>query len=207
VLIKVKFESKKQMAKELMDGKKFIDDSGLEIYYDERYPNPFRCSAEEMSGIWHMYDRDIWMEVDNQRHVHQDLMDSYQDGQSWQYRVDDNTDWVNLFTQFACHQPAWYDDTQYRLHPHNELIQAHRNGAKIQAYICGDWVEESNPDWYEDTQYRIKPATKVVYEWMLKSKFSPKWMIEVLLMSEDEAKDYFSEHEYQKTGRSWEVEE
>jgi hypothetical protein len=50
------------------------------------------------------------------------------------------------------------------------------------------------------------PTTKTVYEWMLKSKFSHKWMVEDLLMSEEEAKDYFDKHEYQKTGRSWEVE-
>jgi hypothetical protein len=74
-------------------------------------------------------------------------MDTYQDGQAWQYRIDDAADWLNLFTQFVYQQPAWNEDTQYRLHPHNDLIQAHRNGAKIQAYICGDWVEEPNPDW------------------------------------------------------------
>jgi hypothetical protein len=202
----VKFESKMQMAKELMDGKKFIDDSGLEIYYDERYPNPFRCSSNEMSGIWHMYDRDIWSEVVNHRHVHQDLMDSYQDGQAWQYRINDGADWVNLFTRVVYQKPAWKEYIQYRLHLHNGLIQAHRNGAKIQVYICGDWVEEHNPDWYEDTKYRVKPATKTVYEWMFKLKFNSKWMVETLLMDEEEVKNYFDVYKYQKTGRSWEVE-
>jgi hypothetical protein len=43
------------------------------------------------------------------------------------------------------------------VHTHQALIDAHRNGATIQAYICGDWIEEPNPDWYEDTTYRIKP--------------------------------------------------
>jgi hypothetical protein len=61
----MKFDSKAHMTKELMSGKKFIEDGGLEIYYDERYTNPFRCNAEEMSGIWNMYDKDIWTEVVN----------------------------------------------------------------------------------------------------------------------------------------------
>jgi hypothetical protein len=203
----VKFESKKQMAKELMDGKKFIDDSGLEIYYDERYPNPFRCSSNEMSGIWNMYDRDIWTEVANQRHIHQDLMDSYQDGQAWQYRIDDGADWLNLFTSVVYQKPAWKEYIQYRLHPHNDLIQAHRNGSKIQVYSNGEWVDiELEPYWCEASQYRVKSATKTVYEWLFRAKGSTRWMIREVMLDEEEAAEYFNGHECRKTGREFEVE-
>jgi hypothetical protein len=158
-----------------------------------------------MSSIWNEYDKDIWTEV-KPRHIHQDLIDSYQEGQVWQYRNDGDANWINLSTRCVYRQPAWKEDTQYRLHPHNDLIQAHRNGAKIQTYICGDWVEEPNPDWYEDTQYRIKPLTKTVYEWMFNPKCSNNWVVISELMSEEKAERYFIENGYRKTGRSWEIE-
>jgi hypothetical protein len=40
----------------------------------------------------------------------------------------------------------------------------------------------------------------------LKLKFNSKWMVETLLMDEEEVKNYFDVYKYQKTGRSWEVE-
>jgi hypothetical protein len=101
-------------------------------------------------------------------------------------------------------EPAWDERITYRLHPHNDLIQAHKNGAKIQAYVCGDWVEEPYPDWYEDTQYRVKPDTKTVHEWMFKG--DDGWGVISALMSEREAEKCFAGHEYRKTGRAWEVE-
>jgi hypothetical protein len=201
----MKFNSKVHMAQELIAGKRFADDIDVVVYYDEKLPNPFRYGSSEMNGIWDDYNKDIWTEV-KPRHVHQDLIDSYQEGQVWQYRHSSNANWRDLSNHLTDWQPDWKEDTQYRLHPHNELIQAHRNGAKIQAYICGDWIEEPYPDWYEDTQYRVKPVTKTVYEWMFKTKYKNNWIVESILLSEEEAKHYFNKHEYQKTGRSWEVE-
>jgi hypothetical protein len=68
-------------------------------------------------------------------------------------------------------------------------------------------VEEPKPDWYEDTEYRIKPATETVYEWMCKPKSGHTWALEELLLSEEAAEKYYSpDHDYMKTGRSWEVE-
>jgi hypothetical protein len=217
------------MAQELIAGKRFVDDSGVVIYYDEKSPNPFRYGSYTMLGMWYTHAEDIWVEIKPQHtpiiggpfdlcqsnvvedvkpcHVHQNLIDSYQAGQVWQLSVPHmdgvytdcktNGEWV---------KPDWYAHSTYRLHPHNELIQAHRNGAKIQAYICGDWIEEPHPDWYEDTQYRIKPATETLYEWMYKTLGESTWIIVPTLMTEDKAKNHFDFLEHQKTGRSWEVE-
>jgi hypothetical protein len=198
----MKFESKKQMAQLLMEGKQFKDNSGIVIHYNEKLDPPFRYDEDMMFGIWEAYHEDIWTEVES-HNTHQDLIDSYQKGQAWQ--VDFGEGFKNLTDADENWSiPIWDSQNNYRLHPHNTLIQAHLNGAKIQAYICGDWIEEPNPDWYDDTQYRVKPYIEPVHEWMFKAKFGNKWQLEDLIMSEEEAKDYFGELTYRKTGRSWE---
>jgi hypothetical protein len=203
----MKFKSKAHLAQELIAGKRFTNNGKFVIYYDPTHTNPFRCNTHKMESIWELYDKDIWTEIEcKPRHIHQELMDSYQEGQAWQVKcgdvfknnVDGNGNWV---------KPTWEESIIYRLHPHNELIQAHRNGAKIQAYICGDWVEEPYPDWYDDTKYRIKPETKKVYEWMFKCKLGGSWVIADRIMDEEEAKKYFVKCEYRKSGREFEVEE
>jgi hypothetical protein len=161
----MKFESKAHMAQELMSGKRFTNNGEFVIYYDPTRVNPFRCNSYEMSHIWDAYYLDVWEEV-KPKHVHQDLIDSYREGQVWQYRHNSKASWLDL----SNHLTSW------------------------------------QPDWDEDTQYRIKPATKIVYEWMFKSKFEDKWMIEEVLLDEEEAKTCFKEHAYRKTGREFEVE-
>jgi hypothetical protein len=200
----MKFESKAHMAQALLDGKRFVTDLGVEIYYDESFTNPFRYGGDGILAAWGAYERDIWTEV-KPRHVHQDLIDSYQDGQVWQYRHNTNAKWLDLSNHLTSWQPDWDEDTQYRLHPHNDLIQAHKNGAKIQAKKSGDWVEEPNPDWHEGTEYRIKPATKTVYEWMYHDQGIDNWVTSIYLMNEFTAEIFFADTLYQKTGRSWEV--
>jgi hypothetical protein len=204
----MKFESKAHLAQELIKGKRFTNNGEFVIYYDPTHVNPFRCNSGEMSHIWDAYYLDIWEEV-KPKHVHQDLINSYKKGQAWQYKgatkntsfwsdsIDDEGDWC---------EPSWLSSVQYRLHPHNDLIQAHRNGAVIEYLTEDGWVETTNPTWNEDTQYRIKPATKIVYEWMFKSRYSNSWEIESFLFSEEEAKEHFKEHAYCKTGREFEVE-
>jgi hypothetical protein len=141
-------------------------------------------------------------------HTHQDLIDSYKEGQLWQYRYNDDMDWLNVTHCLIPCEPAWKEDTQYRLHPHNELIQAYRNGVKIQVYSHGSWVDiELEPYWHESSKYRVKPAVKIVYEWLYKTNFSNDWEISPVLKSEEEAKDFFDRCKYKKTDRSWEVEE
>jgi hypothetical protein len=202
----MKFESKAHMAQELIAGKRFINKTGEVLHYDGNRPySPFRLGENSMNVSWENYNQDIWTEI-KPRHIHQDLIDSYQDGQVWQYRHNSKANWLDLSNHLMSWQPDWDENTQYRLHPHNKFIQAYRNGAQIQVYNHGKWVDIPDPSWHEDDQYRIKPATKIVYEWMFKSKFENKWMIEEVLLDEEEAKGHFEKHEYRKTGREFEVE-
>jgi hypothetical protein len=137
------------------------------------------------------------------RHIHQDLIELYREGQVWQYKRNVEDSWENIPVH---NEPTWKKKTQYRLHPHNDIIREHRNGATIQSYVRGGWLTVANPSWSELIEYRIKPNTKTMYEWVFKSKISSKWIVEDLLMGEEDAKSYFNEHEYHKTGKSWTVE-
>jgi hypothetical protein len=197
----MKFDSKKQMAQELLSGKRFKNTAGLVIHYDTRFPNPFRCGANDMIGVWNTYNEDIWTEVKS-HHAHQNLIDSYQEGQAWQYMEPVRGAYRDCKNNGVWVEPDWEELNTYRLHPHNEIIQKHRNGAKIQAHFCGNWVDDSNPCWHESIRYRVKPTTEIVYEWMFKP--NQKWVIMSVLMSEEEAKKCFDGREYRKTGRSWE---
>jgi hypothetical protein len=136
------------------------------------------------------------------KHIHQDLINLYQEGQVWQSKRNVEDCWENIVDI----KPTWKKKTQYRLHPHNNMIQEHRNGATIQSYVRGGWLTVANPNWSELVEYRIKPNTKTMYEWAFKSTVSSKWIVEDFLMSEAEAKAYFDGHEYYKTDQSWTVE-
>jgi hypothetical protein len=203
----MKFESMTHMAHALVRGKRFRVGTGGVVYYDERFANPFRFENNHIGVLMELFDQDIWTKV-GPKNIHQDLIDSYQDGQAWQHMVAPMQGlYLNIKNQNKWIEPSWDERIVYRLHPHNTLIQAFNSGAKIQ--VCntyGNWVDEPNPCWYEDTQYRIKPTTKTVYEWMYKDRFNHKWKFVDSLMNEEEAKLYFCDLEYQKTGRSLEVE-
>ena len=137
---------------------------------------------------------------------HQHLIDSYKPEDTLQFK---NLKYPLQGWIECSGRPEWNEDYDYRIHPHNDLIKAWKKGAKIEAYIVGDWVEERNPDWYEDTQYRIKPATKTVHEWIYEASvgnvnyFVSTWLT-------DENVEYFfgidTPKQKYKTGRSWEVE-
>lgn len=133
---------------------------------------------------------------------HQALIDSYDPEDTWQYKIQTYESWFDMPDE-----PHFEEGRDYRLHPHNDLIKSWKKGAKIEAYIVGDWVEEPNPDWYEDTQYRIKPEqkTKTVYEWLYKIE-ADRYQLHPYLMDEEEAKVNFGKYAHKKTGRSWEVE-
>lgn len=210
----MKFESKAHMAQELMAGKRFAHRGNPHdvIYYDEREVNPFRFGHIKMMTVWDAWMDDVWEEVKH-RHVHQDLIDSYQEGQAWQAYNKSNGEWYNLRKSNTWLQPVWDANTEYRLHPHNEVIQAHRNGATIQC-LDAEFTNWQTIDshayiwWLEHIQYRVKPNTKTVYEWMYNAKYSKKWIIELMLMTEEEASNFYTntDFEYKKTGRSFEVE-
>lgn len=195
------------MAHALVQGKRFRVGTGGVIYYDKRFTNHFRFENTDIGVLLELFDQDIWTEV-TPVHTHQVLIDSYQEGQAWQFTLPYMQGvYADCEGCGVWIEPAWDERGTYRLHPHNTLIQEHRRGATVQAYICGDWIEEPSPDWYEDTKYRVKPATSTVYEWMCKPKLGHTWELEELLLTEEEAKEYYlNGHDYQKTGRSWEVE-
>jgi hypothetical protein len=110
-----------------------------------------------IGGSWDLCEKDVIKEVEI-RHIHQDLIDSYQEGQAWQSnRGFGFKNLRNSRSKGEWVTPIWSIYNTYRLHPYNDLIQAHRNGAKIQTYVCGEWVDDSYPHWHEDTQYRLKP--------------------------------------------------
>jgi hypothetical protein len=206
----MKFESKAHMAQELMSGKQFTSHLGGVIHYDPdpELTCPFRYGDTSIGGVWELYCKDIWTEV-TPVHTHQALIDAYHEGQAWQFTNPYmNGVYADCTGCGVWIEPAWDERVAYRLHPHNTLIQEHSAGAKIQAYVetFGAWIEQANPDWDTDVQYRVKPAVKVVYEWVFKAKHRNSWKVEGFLLSEEEAEDFFDNHEYRKTGRSWEVE-
>lgn len=137
----------------------------------------------------------------------QHLIYSYDPEDTWQCKAE-GLEWLTLNTDLL---PSFDDQYEWRVHPHNALIKAHKNGAKIESYICGEWIEVPTIDWYEDTQYRIKsePKTKTVYEWIHGanvggiSYFVSSWVA-------DEDVEYFfgldAPKQKYKTGRSCEVE-
>lgn len=82
---------------------------------------------------------------------HQALIDAYDPEDTWQWKPMGAEKWDIVVTA-----PTWDEETDFRLHPHNSLIKAHKKGAKIEK-LCDDVWEEVVPLWYEDAIYRIKP--------------------------------------------------
>jgi len=210
----MKFESKAHMAQELLAGKRFeataseiVEDAIL--FYDETKEPPFRYtfngSEYDIGHIWSYFDQDIWTEV-KPRHVHQDLIDIYKEGQTWQFKPIGRTLWENCrYRSGIWHKPDWREDAEYRLHPHNDLIQVTKAGDSIQCLSANTWVDVQEPAWSEDCKYRIKPATKILHEWYVKTH-DKVWYINEVLMTEEEIASKEWAIEYKKTGRSLEVE-
>ena len=122
---------------------------------------------------------------------HQALIDSYNPEDTWQCKAE-GLEWVTLNTDL---HPSFDDKYEWRLHPHNDLIKAWKKGAKIEAYIVGDWVEEPNPDWYEDTQYRIKPESEFVYP-LYKQSLLSRMIVRFTDKTEGEVVNRGSNHQY-----------
>ena len=93
---------------------------------------------------------------------HQALIDAYDPEDTWQFCKQTTyygTDW-----ETCTGTPEWNEDEQYRIHPHNDLIKAQRNGAIIEK-----WVEAhrpcwftcyGEPDWDERATYRVMPEVE-----------------------------------------------
>jgi hypothetical protein len=204
----MKFKSKAHMVQELIAGKRFLDTESRDksiIYYDPDAPSPFRYGNLSMAAVWNRFYKDIWQEIESS-HVHQDLIDSYKEGQAWQYKEAHQAAWHNSKNADTWMSPVWNETTEYRLHYHNDLIQEFNAGADIEFFddYHNKWVSASSPTWDEGTKYRIKAKTKTVYEWM--ACYDGKWRISGTVMTEAHAAKCFNlAAEYQKTGRSFEV--
>jgi hypothetical protein len=94
------------------------------------------------------------------QHIHQDLMNMYQDDQAWQVNVGHTGFVNNVNGDGKWISPIWYDLYTYRLHPYNDLIQAFNKGAKIEYYDNGKWKKATNPKWDVSVQYCIKPKAQ-----------------------------------------------
>lgn len=133
---------------------------------------------------------------------HTELKKTYVEGDVWQFRSSELEDW-ELLTE----EPKWFEEFDYRIHPLNEFIKAHKAGEVVMwkdAIVKEDfnWDEE----WLEPSDFMVKPKTKIVYEWMWKSESSNDWLVSMHLSTEEGAVEHFGDTTYQKTGRSWEVE-
>ena len=139
-------------------------------------------------------------------HKHQALMDSYQEGQAWQWDDGDGSGWRNGVHKGLWEEPSWDERLEYRLHRHNELIQAFKRGEQIQRLDFGcEWVDVEYPSWYGSAQYRIKPKTKTVYEWIATCGAGVWHVDDELLTEEAAALKYGTTCEYKKTGRTFVV--
>jgi hypothetical protein len=217
----MKFESKSDMAQALVSGKQFSDGVSI-LYFDHTQFHPFRYGTESMpDSVWSSWSEDIWTEVTpttikmfaekvTPRHIHQDLIDSYEEGQAWQ--IMGLGGWVNYERDGLWATPEWQIDQQYRIHKHNELIQAHKKGIEIERLMGdGTWISTPDPMWYNDYEYRIKPTIKkkTVYEWIHSTSMGDSYGYYTIFLSDDAVDSYFGCREEcvfrEKTGRSLEV--
>ena len=72
--------------------------------------------------------------------------------------------------------PDWSNEVdEYRVkpqpHKHQELMDAHKNGAIIQMQLLdGGWMVVENPNWLDHYVYRVRPQTNTtLYAWLNKS--------------------------------------
>ena len=158
-----------------------------------------------LDGYFYKYIEDMY-DLVSMVSRHQALIDSYDPEDTWQWSRIGENDWAAVVT------PSWDEKLDYRLHPHNDLIKAHKNGAKVESYICGEWIEEPAIDWYEDTQYRIKSEpktkTKTVYEWIHEANVGNVNYFVSLWVADEDIEHLFgldTPKQKYKTGRSWET--
>jgi len=122
------------------------------------YDTVLICSIHGVKSDSYLQPQDFRLKP--QRHVHQDLIDAFENGAKIEYRDDYSEDWTTT------RAPAWGTDTQYRIKPerhvHQDLIDAWKNGAKIQWRndSHGKWIDEHTPMFNTNSVYRIKPEPK-----------------------------------------------
>jgi hypothetical protein len=124
----MKFESKAEMARKLMEGKVYISTAGAMIAYDETQTDPFRYSftgaSEALGTTWECFDQDIWTEANrSKQRPHQMLIDQYREGQAWQFAICTGKWEACWHPQKGWQEPNWSPQFEYKPHPHNDLLQ------------------------------------------------------------------------------------
>jgi hypothetical protein len=110
------------------------------------------------------------------------------------------------------HTPSWSHNFTYIVNDrHSEIRKQKVDNPDliIEFYdkVINKWVVIDNPGWLLDIEYHIKePKSTTLYEWMYKEE--GRWCIDDDLLTEEEAKEQYSDYsEYKKTGREFTVEE
>ena len=110
--------------------------------------NDGRCFPYKADGVF--FNINDNMNLVSMISQHQELIDNYNPEDTWQIKIDNI--WCKIY------EPEWFEDYEYRLHPHNDLIKAFKHGAKIQFLnYYREWEDCKDPSWSEYAQYRIKP--------------------------------------------------
>ena len=105
------------------------------------------------------------------KHPHDAAIRAWLDGETLQYRVNENNPWCGLRAADSPHVdsiPTFDKKWQYRIkpkpHKHADLIKAWADGAIIQYKDTIDnvWMDcyDSQPLWYPAVSYRVKPAVE-----------------------------------------------
>lgn len=138
------------------------------LVYSAYSEDSFRTSLVTTSkdGLFLNYGQNSKYDLVSMVSRHQHLIDSYDPEDTWQF--------LQLDYWASYHQgvePEWNENSNYRLHPHNDLIKAWKKGAKIQVSKNEQyWHDNENPEWNEKLHYRIKPEYEFTYPIYKKNK-------------------------------------
>jgi hypothetical protein len=111
--MKTVFKSKKHLAKQLLEGRKFTYGMGTIMFDPDFVGNPFRyvtpTSNCPMEGVWEIDDI-AWEEV-VPPHIHQELIDAYNKGADIEF-LNAHDVWLPIATL------NWNEDIKYRIKPY-----------------------------------------------------------------------------------------
>jgi hypothetical protein len=209
----IKFNTKAELAKALLDGRTFLTADGYKLYYEEKnvsFNLPFLVKDKHgviaaLNPIWvNLLAQDLTELLPE--HPHQALMDLAKANprMRWFYKKPDSKTWQDAWRE----NPAWDIDNEYRPHPHWQLIiDAEDNpGQEWEFKAPGDseYTSTKFPTFYEEYEYRKKQATEFRYQYIGKT-LGGKWQVYANMLTEEEASVKFKGRYYDKTGLTIEV--
>ena len=114
-------------------------------------------TSYSLDGECYDYDGEGPFDLVSMVSRHQHLIEAYNPEDTWQSRLAGSDIWCTFSGK-----PNFFDSSDYRIHPHNDLIKAHRNGAKIETMKDdGTWYEVDEPTFSVCWNYRIKPEPTI----------------------------------------------